>query len=580
MKRHILKRCLHWAHPMLLPERVERLRIYIPREYIDDVLYQIGLLKCAQINDISEEARGGVKRETLPDAYYRASRLISSIESLIGPDLTIDRYPSLSEVRSVIDRLDSAEHFVKSVESDRSMLERENVLERLRRLYASLRIYFSIAEARTKTVHTKLVQVIDLWVLSKKRDTLINKIKDITRDAYAIKVLEKKRVAAEHAHPAEESAPTYITVKQDYLRNLQSLVEARGVPSSREINPTIFMTVTVPIIFGLMFGDVGHSAILLVGGLLLWWVRKRGVRASGIKGIILNGAPLLTALGIGGLIFGFIYGELFGYESWFEAVFGYRPPPLRIELGAAGVWIISPLTEEAPLSNAFHTILQIGPFRILTGVLEGEGPRINPLMAFFKLAIVVGVFQILLGILMSIVNNLLRRDIFEALSGPVLWFWAYCGFAYLLLTYKETAIQLIMHPDLSSAAGLITVFGFYTPFILIFTIKTALHRVVGFGESMEMFLSSISHTLSYLRILALKLVHTAISQLAPEYIIVVTNMKATALNIILFLVITLLILSLESLLAFLHTLRLHWVEWFMKFYAGGGRKFQPFSILS
>ncbi|MEM3769305.1 MAG: V-type ATPase 116kDa subunit family protein, partial [Nitrososphaerales archaeon] len=40
----------------------------------------------------------------------------------------------------------------------------------------------------------------------------------------------------------------------------------------------------------------------------------------------------------------------------------------------------------------------------------------------------------------------------------------------------------------------------------------------------------------------------------------------------------LIIIIFEGMLAFLHTLRLHWIEWFTKFYTGKGKPFQPFTL--
>ena len=67
----------------------------------------------------------------------------------------------------------------------------------------------------------------------------------------------------------------------------------------------------------------------------------------------------------------------------------------------------------------------------------------------------------------------------------------------------------------------------------------------------EVFVETLGHTISYSRLMALGLIHSAMSSL---------------------------FLMLGGLVVFVHTLRLHWVEWFSEFYTGEGILFKPFKF--
>lgn len=103
-------------------------------------------------------------------------------------------------------------------------------------------------------------------------------------------------------------APTYFDLNE-FTWAFHEIVVTYGTPLYREINPTAFNIVTFPFLFGIMFGDIGHGALLFLIG--TYFCLKKDIILLNSPNLIMlvKARYLLLLMGAFALYCGLIYND-------------------------------------------------------------------------------------------------------------------------------------------------------------------------------------------------------------------------------------------------------------------------------
>lgn len=310
----------------------------------------------------------------------------------------------------------------------------------------------------------------------------------------------------------------------------QQLVTNYGWPRYEEMDPTLLITLTFPLLFGTMFGDVGHGLVLaLLGGLLA----SRQVRA--LRGLA-NMGLLVLICGLVSTVFGFLYGSVFGLENVLPAL-----------------WL-------RPLSN----IMQI-------------------LMATIGL----GMVLLSIGFITGIINAWIVRDwgrLFFGHNGlaGLLLYWSLIGLAAGAfvgglpippLVFIVLAVLSGLAVMLSELLGRLV--AGHRPLV---EGSVGTYLVQAFFELFETLIGLMSNSLSYVRVGAFAVAHGGLSAV----VFILAELVNPTRGVGYWLVVAmgnLFIVGFEGLIVGIQTMRLEYYEFFSKFFTGGGRRYTPLTLL-
>uniref|UniRef100_A0A8C1RMW3 V-type proton ATPase subunit a n=1 Tax=Cyprinus carpio TaxID=7962 RepID=A0A8C1RMW3_CYPCA len=430
----------------------------------------------------------------------------------------------------------------------------------------------------------------------------------------------------------QQTPPTYNKTNK-FTSGFQSIVDAYGISNYREINPAPYTIITFPFLFAVMFGDLGHGVLMTCAALYLVLRESRLIAQkydNEMFNMVFAGRYIILLMGIFSVYTGIIYNDCFS-KSFNVFGSGWSVRPM---FGVGGNWTSKTLEDNRvlQLDPAVPKVFN-GPYPIgIDPIWNIATNKLTFLNSFkMKMSIILGVIHMTFGVTLSLFNHLYFNkplNIFLGFIPEIIFMVSLFGYLVLLIFYKWLAYDA---ENSKEAPSLLITFinmclfsyndptnkPFYTGQIVIqcllviiaiacvpcmLIVKTLIMRrqylwrrhLFNFADvavhqaihTIEYCLGCISNTASYLRLWALSLAHAQLSEVLWSMVMHMGLASRNfggffALSIIFAFFATLtvfILLIMEGLSAFLHALRLHWVEFQNKFYTGQGFKFMPFTF--
>jgi V/A-type H+-transporting ATPase subunit I len=385
--------------------------------------------------------------------------------------------------------------------------------EDLAKIYSFTVLKRSLLEAKKYSCTTEKTVLLSGWVPQQERVRVVAEIKKIAGTSY----VEEK--APEELDVPKDEIPVQLK-RNFFFKPFGLLVDSYGIPRYGTVDPTIFVAISFLLMFGAMFGDVGHGAVLCVVSLFLSKGKKEVVRQAG---------ALIRYCGVSSCVFGLLYGSAFGFEF-------------------PSLWL-------KPMASIFKII---------------------------RISVFFGIGMISLGIVFNVFNALRDKDYIKAIfdkagliAGVVYW-------AGIGLVSKSFMSKSQVPPAYGIVLIVGLTLLFLKPLAEFIFRKRQEGIFISFTESavdiLEVVMGYLANTVSFLRIAAFSLAHAGLFLAIFELSRIERDVAGGFLSVLTIILGNAFAIVLEGLVVGIQSVRLNYYEFFSKFFISGKELYKPLTI--
>ena len=404
---------------------------------------------------------------------------------------------------------------------------REKNVSQITEYYRSLRVAALLLKFKNYLKRTKKTYIFTGWIPASERKNVEREIMSAAKGRAIVEVHAPEEIAG--VQVGRVKVPVLLK-HPAFFKPFEMLMSSYGLPDYKVIDPTLFMAITFLFMFGIMFGDVGHGAVLVAIG----WLLYRRARDKGSSMALFGRLGMYC--GVSSIVFGFLFGSLFGLE---------RAIP--------HIWL-------KPMNNVMY---------------------------FFKVAIYYGIGVIMLGIAFNLINSIRTRN-FKALvfdhAGLLvaIMYWAGIVAVSVFLSNEPIPMKLLLY-----AVGIPILAIFFKEPIIAAATHRKVHFEGGIGmyvfesliEIVEIFTGYLANTVSFIRIAAFSLAHVGLFIAVFSLADMVKDASGGVVYAGLIHVLgNVGIIALEGLIVSIQAIRLEYYEFFGKFFVSGGVAYKPLGL--
>jgi V/A-type H+-transporting ATPase subunit I len=406
----------------------------------------------------------------------------------------------------------------------------KHVIEELQILREKVSLAVLILKAQLYYAKERRSYIILGWVPKTHIDDFQDEIMRATEGRARIEISEPEVI--EEVRQGKIKIP--ILFNNPFLiRPFESIIFNYGTQEYTAVDPTPIVAISFLLMFGMMFGDIGHGAVLFLLG---YWVFKKFYQ-------YLDYGIIAMECGVSSMVFGLLFGSIFGVEHWIPALWFH--PAEHIEF-------------------------------------------------FMKVAVGLGVVMISLGVLINIINAFQRKDYesvvlghYGIVGGLFYWISVGLGIKYAVsgdLGMSTRALILLLAIPLG-------ILFFREPLGHFFfrqqrgDTKKILPSGIGMFlmesviDVLDVVVRYLAGTVSFVRTAAFALAHGGLLVAVFSLADILHGLQGGGLWYWLVIILgNALVILLEGLVVSIQTIRLEYYEFFSKFFQEGGERFQPLHL--